>query len=162
MWQNYGGSEHEPKPPSERSPRNGGCRSGRFTLCAERSGAHADYLMGTLYKRAGSLNWMMAVTVDGRQVCKSTHTSNKRKADQLLSRWETEVFERQLLSADIFSSTLRGLGRRLSRKGDASEHPQAIWFFRQQTEDSHSLGREFQTSLPSALRTTKKRGCPRV
>jgi integrase len=31
--------------------------------------------------------------VDGRQVCKSTHTSNKRLADQLLSRWETEVFE---------------------------------------------------------------------
>jgi len=51
--------------------------------------------MGTLYKRAGSLNWMMAVTVDGRQVCKSTHTANKRKADQLLSRWETEVFERR-------------------------------------------------------------------
>ena len=36
---------------------------------------------------------MMAVTVNGRQVCKSTHTSNKRLADQLLSRWETEVFE---------------------------------------------------------------------
>ncbi len=36
---------------------------------------------------------MMAVTINGRQVCKSTHTSNKRLADQLLSRWETEVFE---------------------------------------------------------------------
>jgi integrase len=49
--------------------------------------------MGALYKRAGSKNWMMAVTVAGRQHCKSTHTSNKRLADQLLSRWETEVFE---------------------------------------------------------------------
>jgi integrase len=50
--------------------------------------------MGTLYKRAkGSRNWMMAVTINGRQVCKSTHTPNKRLADQLLSRWETEVFE---------------------------------------------------------------------
>src|ERR1700720_2788069 len=50
--------------------------------------------MGTLYKRAkGSRNWMMAVTINGRQVCKSTPTSNKRLADQLLSRWETEVFE---------------------------------------------------------------------
>ena len=49
--------------------------------------------MGTLYKRAGSKKWMMAVTVNGRQVCKSSHTSNKRLADQLLSRWETEVFE---------------------------------------------------------------------
>ena len=49
--------------------------------------------MGTLYKRRGSGNWMMAVTVNGRQVCKSTHTSNKRLADQMLSRWETEVFE---------------------------------------------------------------------
>jgi integrase len=49
--------------------------------------------MGTLYKRAGSRNWMMAVTVAGRQHCKSAHTSNKRLADQLLSRWETEVFE---------------------------------------------------------------------
>jgi integrase len=36
---------------------------------------------------------MMAVTIRGSQVCKSTHTSNKRLADQLLSRWETEVFE---------------------------------------------------------------------
>jgi integrase len=51
--------------------------------------------MGTLYKRRGSRNWMMAVAVDGRQVCKSTHTSNKRLADQILSRWETEVFERR-------------------------------------------------------------------
>ena len=51
--------------------------------------------MGTLYKRSGSRKWMMAVTVDGRQVCKSTHTSNKRRADQLLSKWETEVFERR-------------------------------------------------------------------
>jgi integrase len=49
--------------------------------------------MGALYKRAGSRNWMMAVTVAGRQHCKSAHTSNKRLADQLLSRWETEVFE---------------------------------------------------------------------
>src|SRR4029077_3902254 len=50
--------------------------------------------MGTLYKRSkGSRNWMMAVTIRGSQVCKSTHTSNKRLADQLLSRWETEVFE---------------------------------------------------------------------
>ena len=50
--------------------------------------------MGTLYKRAkGSHNWIMAVVVDGRQVCKSTHTSNKRLAERLLSRWETEVFE---------------------------------------------------------------------
>jgi integrase len=49
--------------------------------------------MGTLYKRRGSRNWMMAVNVGGRQHCKSTHTSNKRLADQMLSRWETEVFE---------------------------------------------------------------------
>ena len=49
--------------------------------------------MGTLYKRGGSKKWMMAVTVNGRQVCKSTCTSNKRLAGQMLSRWETEVFE---------------------------------------------------------------------
>lgn len=49
--------------------------------------------MGTLYKRAGSRNWMMAVTVAGRQVCRSTHTLNKRLAQKLLARWETEVFE---------------------------------------------------------------------
>ncbi|HEY6769569.1 MAG TPA: site-specific integrase [Candidatus Sulfotelmatobacter sp.] len=49
--------------------------------------------MGALYKRRGSKNWMMAVTVAGRQWCKTTHTSNKRLANQLLSRWETEVFE---------------------------------------------------------------------
>jgi integrase len=49
--------------------------------------------MGALYKRAGSKNWMMAVTVAGRQHCKSTHTSNRRLAKSLLARWETEVFE---------------------------------------------------------------------
>jgi len=49
--------------------------------------------MGTLYKRDGSRKWMMAVTVGGRQVCKSTHTTNKCLAGHLLARWETEVFE---------------------------------------------------------------------
>jgi integrase len=49
--------------------------------------------MGALYKRACSRNWMMAVTVAGKQVCKSSHTSNKRLAGQMLARWETEVFE---------------------------------------------------------------------
>ena len=49
--------------------------------------------MGTLYKRDGSRNWMMTVTVGGRQVCKSTHTSNNRLAGHMLARWETEVFE---------------------------------------------------------------------
>jgi len=51
--------------------------------------------MGTLYKRRRSRNWMMAVMVGGHQHCKSTHTSNKRLARQLLARWETEVFERR-------------------------------------------------------------------
>jgi integrase len=49
--------------------------------------------MGSLYKRRRSHNWMMAVMIHGVQYCKSTHTSNKRKAQQLLARWETEVFE---------------------------------------------------------------------
>lgn len=49
--------------------------------------------MGTLYKRAESRNWMMATIVAGRQVCRSTHTSNKQLAKKLLARWETEIFE---------------------------------------------------------------------
>ena len=49
--------------------------------------------MGSLYKRVGSKNWMMAVNKSNRQYCKSAHTSNKRLAQQLLARWETEVFE---------------------------------------------------------------------
>ena len=36
---------------------------------------------------------MMAATVAGRQVCKSSHTANRRLAEKLLARWETEVFE---------------------------------------------------------------------
>lgn len=36
---------------------------------------------------------MMAVTVSGRQICKSTHCSNKSLAHKLLARWETDVFE---------------------------------------------------------------------
>jgi hypothetical protein len=43
----------------------------------------------------------MAVIVDGRQVCKSTHTSNKRLAKGLVSRWETEVFEDRFSPAKI-------------------------------------------------------------
>lgn len=49
--------------------------------------------MGSLYRRAGSRNWMMAVTVDRTQKCKSTGTPNTRLADQMRARWETEVFE---------------------------------------------------------------------
>jgi integrase len=49
--------------------------------------------MGSLYKRRGSKKWMMATTVAGRQVCKSSHTINKRLAEKLLARWETEIFE---------------------------------------------------------------------
>jgi hypothetical protein len=36
---------------------------------------------------------MMAVSVGRKQVCKSSHTPNKRLASKLLARWETEVFE---------------------------------------------------------------------
>lgn len=49
--------------------------------------------MGSVYKRRGSKKYMMAVVVGGRQICKSTHTSNKRLAEKMLARWETEVFE---------------------------------------------------------------------
>jgi len=38
---------------------------------------------------------MMAVVVDGKQVCKSAGTHNKRIASHMLSRWETDVFERR-------------------------------------------------------------------
>jgi integrase len=36
---------------------------------------------------------MMAVNISGKQVCKSTHTTSKRTAKQMLSKWETDVFE---------------------------------------------------------------------
>jgi len=49
--------------------------------------------VGSLYKRRGSKKWMMAATVAGRQVCKSSHTTNKRLAEKLLARWETEILE---------------------------------------------------------------------
>lgn len=49
--------------------------------------------MGSLYKRRGSKNWVMATIVAGRQICKSSHTTNQRMARKLLARWETEIFE---------------------------------------------------------------------
>src|ERR1039458_5922273 len=91
MSQNCGRNERVQKLPSGRLPRNTVCRCGQCTSCASEDGNRTP--MGTLYKRAGSRKWMMAVTVAGRQRCKSTHTSNKRLADQMLSRWEAEVFE---------------------------------------------------------------------
>lgn len=49
--------------------------------------------MGTLFKKKGSKQWQMGVSVSGRQICRSAHTTNKRNAKKLLARWETEVFE---------------------------------------------------------------------
>lgn len=49
--------------------------------------------MGTLFKKKGSKQWQMGVSVGGRQICRSAHTTNKQIAKKLLARWETEVFE---------------------------------------------------------------------
>jgi integrase len=49
--------------------------------------------MGTLFKKKGSKQWQMGVSVAGRQLCRSAHTTNKSIAKKLLARWETEVFE---------------------------------------------------------------------
>jgi len=49
--------------------------------------------MGTLFKKKGSKQWQMGVSVGGRQLCRSAHTTNKGVAKKLLARWETEVFE---------------------------------------------------------------------
>jgi integrase len=49
--------------------------------------------MGTLFKKKGSKQWHMGVSVAGRQICRSAHTTNKVTAKKLLARWETEVFE---------------------------------------------------------------------
>jgi integrase len=49
--------------------------------------------MGTLFKKKGSRQWQMGVSVAGRQLCRSAHTTNKGVAKKLLARWETEVFE---------------------------------------------------------------------
>jgi integrase len=49
--------------------------------------------MASLYKRRGSKNYMIAVVVGGRQICRSAHTSNKRVAEKMRARLETEVFE---------------------------------------------------------------------
>ena len=49
--------------------------------------------MGTLFKKKGSRQWQMGVTINGRQICRSAHTTNKSVAKKLLARWETEVFE---------------------------------------------------------------------
>src|SRR4051794_7518620 len=51
--------------------------------------------MGTLFKKKGSKQWHMGVSVGGRQICRSAHTTNKCVAKRLLARWETEVFERR-------------------------------------------------------------------
>jgi Phage integrase SAM-like domain len=49
--------------------------------------------MGPLFKKKGSNQWQMGVSVAGRQLCRSAHTTNKGIAKKLLARWETEVFE---------------------------------------------------------------------
>jgi integrase len=51
--------------------------------------------MGTLFKKKGSKQWHMGVSVGRRQICRSAHTTNKSLAKKLLARWETEIFERR-------------------------------------------------------------------
>ena len=51
--------------------------------------------MGTLFKKKNSKQWHMGVMVGGRQICRSTHTTNKSVAKKILARWETEIFERR-------------------------------------------------------------------
>lgn len=71
---------------------------GFLTRCKTYSilGAQTDtgLRMGTLYKK-GSLYWQVAVCVKGRQICRSTHTTNKRRAQQVLAQLETEAFEQR-------------------------------------------------------------------
>ena len=49
--------------------------------------------MGTLFKKKGSKQWQMGVSIAGRQICRSAHTTNRRLAEKLLAQWETIVFE---------------------------------------------------------------------
>jgi integrase len=51
--------------------------------------------MGTLFRKRDSKFWQMGVCTRGRQLCRSTHTTNKQLARRLLARWETEIFERR-------------------------------------------------------------------
>jgi integrase len=51
--------------------------------------------MGTLFKKKGSKQWQMGVMFEGRQICRSAHTTNKDLAKKLLDRWGTEIFERR-------------------------------------------------------------------
>ena len=49
--------------------------------------------MGTLFKKKGSNQWQMGVSIGGRQVCKSTDTINKGIAKKLLARWEQKFLK---------------------------------------------------------------------
>jgi integrase len=49
--------------------------------------------MGSLYKRLRSKYWWIAYTVNGRQHCESTHTTNARLAQKLLAVREAAVLE---------------------------------------------------------------------
>src|SRR5215831_21049731 len=51
--------------------------------------------MATLYRRGGSRNWMMAVTIAGKQVCRSTGERTKDKAREELGKWEKEISDGQ-------------------------------------------------------------------
>jgi len=62
--------------------------------------------MGTIFKKKGSQKWQIGVSVGGRQICKSAHTTKKGLAKKLLARWETEIFERRFhLPQDEGAST---------------------------------------------------------
>ena len=47
--------------------------------------------MGIVYKRSGSRNYMMAVNIAGKQICRSTREKTKGKAKKKLSKWERHL-----------------------------------------------------------------------
>ena len=49
--------------------------------------------MSSLFKKKGSKQWQMGVSIGGRQKCKSARTRNKRTARRELARWEAEILK---------------------------------------------------------------------
>ena len=74
-------------------------------------------------------HWQVAVYVNGRQICRSTHTTNKRRAQQVLAQLETQAFEERFHVptskppyfeewADVFLATIP-----IRTLGNVTHHP---------------------------------------
>ncbi len=82
--------------------------------------------MGIVYKRSGSRNYMMAVNIAGKQICRSTREKTKGKAKKKLSKWERQIFDGQKSVPPYFQKWADDFQTRVPHEGTRKRYESSI------------------------------------